>query len=122
MTIDSRIFRNALGCFPTGITVITTCDAKGAPVGVTVSSFTSVSLDPPLILFCLDNKTQRLEAFRSNQHFAVNVLRHSQIELSNRFSGRDEQLWREVEFRSGEQGVPLIEGCLACFECVREII
>ena len=88
MSFDPRTFRNALGCFPTGVTIVTTLGGDSLPVGVTVSSFTSVSLSPPLVLFCLDDRNSGLEAFRRCSHFSINVLSEEQRELSHRFSSR----------------------------------
>jgi flavin reductase (DIM6/NTAB) family NADH-FMN oxidoreductase RutF len=117
MTFDSRTLRNALGCFATGVAVVTTIDADGLPTGVTVSSFTSVSLEPPLILFCLDNQNTSLKAFRSSGHFAVNVLRAEQRELSIRFANRCEDKWIGMDFERGTSGVPILKDCLAVLEC-----
>jgi flavin reductase (DIM6/NTAB) family NADH-FMN oxidoreductase RutF len=73
MNFDRRAFRNALGCFATGVTVVTTVTDAGDPVGLTANSFSSVSLDPPLVLFCLDRASQNLDAFRASGRFAVNA-------------------------------------------------
>lgn len=122
MRFDSRTFRKALGCFPTGVTVATTRAGNGAPVGVTVSSFTSVSLTPPLVLFCLDNRNGSLAAFRAAGHFAVNVLRSDQREVSIRFSSGLEDKWRGFVYDTWETGSPIIPGCLAALECATEAI
>ena len=73
MTIDPREFRNTVGCFATGITVITTLDVDGAPIGLTANSFTSVSLEPAMILFCLDRKVASFESFAVGKAFAINI-------------------------------------------------
>ena len=73
MTIDTKEFRNTVGCFATGITVITTVDVDGLPIGLTANSFTSVSLDPPMVLFCLDRKVASFESFAVGKGFAVNI-------------------------------------------------
>ncbi|MDR3440818.1 flavin reductase family protein [Telmatospirillum sp.] len=117
MSFDSRAFRNALGCFPTGVTVVTTLDGNGAPLGVTVSSFTSVSLSPPLVLFCLDDKNSWIEEFERNGHFAINVLSEDQQDLSVRFSGRMADKWAGVAFERWTSGVPILPSCQANFEC-----
>lgn len=118
MTIDSRAFRNALGCFATGITVITTVEPDGTPVGVTVNSFSSVSLDPPLVLFCLGRASQSLAAFESAGAYAVNILADDQQDLSNRFANRNlQERWDGVAAERGVTGVPLLKGCLATIEC-----
>ena len=117
MSFDPRTFRKALGCFPTGVTIVTTLGNDSLRIGVTVSSFTSVSLSPPLVLFCLDDKNSGLEAFRQNGHFAVNVLSEDQKELSALFSDRKHDKWTGVAFESWSSGVPIIDGCVANFEC-----
>lgn len=118
MTVDSRAFRRALGCFATGVTVVTSLDPdSNAPVGVTVSAFSSLSLDPPLVLFCLGNQTSSLDAFRRAGSFVVNVLGEGQRELSNRFAGRAEDKWAGVALVPGLLGLPVLEGCLANLEC-----
>lgn len=123
MTIDPRAFRNALGCFATGITVVTTLRADGHPVGVTVNSFASVSLDPPLVLFSLARASQTCDMFAKSPAFAVNVLADDQEELSNRFSRRDlEERWDGVPIERWDTGVPVLTGCLAALECDREAV
>jgi flavin reductase (DIM6/NTAB) family NADH-FMN oxidoreductase RutF len=117
MTIDSREFRNTLGCFATGITVITTVDREGGPVGFTANSFTALSLDPPLILFCLDRNATCFESFHRNRHFAVNILTTDQQDISSRFAKSGADKWSGVEFCSGESGAPILAGCLANLEC-----
>jgi flavin reductase (DIM6/NTAB) family NADH-FMN oxidoreductase RutF len=117
MSFDVRTYRKALGCFPTGVTVVTTVDAAGAPIGVTVNSFTSLSLDPPLVLFCLDNKNSGLEAFQRSGHFVINVLRYEQRELSITFASRNIEKWKGVGFDAGHLGAPILHHCLAHFEC-----
>jgi flavin reductase (DIM6/NTAB) family NADH-FMN oxidoreductase RutF len=117
MSIDSREFRDTLGCFATGITVITTVDREGAPVGFTANSFTALSLDPPLILFCLDRNATCFESFHRNRHFAVNVLSAEQQEISNRFAKTGADKWSGVKFESGGDGAPILAGCLASLEC-----
>lgn len=119
MSIDERSFRKALGCFASGVAVMTTADAAGRPVGVTVSAFSSLSLNPPLILFCLDRRTSGIEAFRTGS-FAVNILREDQRELSIRFASRRDDKFAGLECRSGATGAPLLPNCLAVLECTTE--
>lgn len=119
MSIDERSFRKALGCFPTGVTVMTTVDGAGRPVGVTVSAFSSLSLNPPLVLFCLDHHTGGLDAFRSG-HFAVNVLREDQREMSIRFASRRDDKFEGQPTRTGATGCPLLPDSLAVLECAVE--
>lgn len=118
MPVDQRSFRKALGCFASGVTVVTTLYPETrAPAGVTVSAFSSLSLDPPLVLFCLGNRTSSLDAFRSYGHFAINILSEGQRDLSIRFASRSGDKWAGVAAEAGESGVPLIADCLANLEC-----
>jgi flavin reductase (DIM6/NTAB) family NADH-FMN oxidoreductase RutF len=120
---DSRTFRAVLGCFATGITIITTVDKAGTPVGFTANSFTSLSLDPPLVLFCLDRKIASFDAFHSNRHFAINVLRHDQEDLSRRFATSQTDKFNGLEFETWATGCPILKGCLAAFECdIQQVI
>lgn len=123
MTIDTRDFRNALGGFATGITVVTTLDREGSPVGVTVNSFSSVSLDPPLVLFCLGRTAQSFPAFEAAPAFAINILADDQQELSGRFATRTLQdRWQGVAWERWETGCPILAGGLAALECDREAV
>jgi flavin reductase (DIM6/NTAB) family NADH-FMN oxidoreductase RutF/DNA-binding MarR family transcriptional regulator len=114
---DKRAFRTALGCFPTGVTVVTTLDPGGKRIGLTANSFTSVSLDPPLVLWSLAKSAASLPTFVKAPHYAINVLAADQIGLSRRFAGPHPDRFAEVTCREGLGGVPLIEGCAAWFEC-----
>ncbi|MDP3749998.1 MAG: alpha/beta fold hydrolase [Phenylobacterium sp.] len=118
---DARTLRNALGCFGTGVTVVTTVGEDG-PVGVTANSFTAVSLDPPLILFCLSGKSSSLPAFRSAGRFAINVLHIGQQPASNAFAGPQESRFASVKWEMGKLDVPVIVGSLATFECETESV
>ena len=115
-----RDFRKTLGAFATGITVISALSPEGKPIGVTISSFNSVSLDPPLILWSLSLKSPNLEAFRKAEHFAVNVLSAKQQHLSDRFASPLTDRFAYIPTRSGLSGTPLLEGCCAWFECTNE--
>jgi flavin reductase (DIM6/NTAB) family NADH-FMN oxidoreductase RutF/2-polyprenyl-6-methoxyphenol hydroxylase-like FAD-dependent oxidoreductase len=114
---DRRDFRNALGQFATGVTVVTTRDEEGRRVGLTANSFSSLSLDPPLLLFCLDRHAPSLPAFLDCGHFAINVLAADQHHLSRQFSTPAEDKFAGVEVVDGPGGVPLLEGVLARFTC-----
>jgi flavin reductase (DIM6/NTAB) family NADH-FMN oxidoreductase RutF len=118
---DSRAFRDALGLFATGITVVTTRLASGEPLGLTVNSFNSVSLDPPLVLWSLMLGSPSEEAFRACSHYAIHVLADGQQALSNRFAGSREQRFAGLDTTAGLGDVPLLEGCLARFECRNDI-
>ena len=118
MPVDDTTFRRTLGQFATGVTVITTWDsATDQPVGVTINSFSSLSLDPPLVLFCLALRSPLLEVFRSNGHYAVNILAQEQSGLSSTFAQRGDDKFAEVSFRQGAGRVPVIDGCVAALEC-----
>ncbi len=114
---DVRDFRRALSQFPTGVTVITTNDEQGSPVGVTASSFNSVSVEPPLILWSIDKGAHSLAAFENSQHFAVNVLSRDQVDLSNRFASRGEDKFKDVIYGKGVGDSPLLNDYSAQFEC-----
>lgn len=119
--LDPRTFRDALGCFATGIAVVTTLEPDGTPVGVTVNSFSSVSLDPPLVQFCLGRAAMSFAAFTAAPSFAVNILADDQADLSVRFSRRDQQeRWGGVAVERWDSGVPILAGCLASLECDME--
>ena len=122
MKFDRRAFRNALGCFATGVTVVTTVTDAGEPVGLTANSFSSVSLDPPLVLFCLDRASHNLGAFRAAGRFAVNVLGDDQRDLSVRFSTTIGDRWDGVVWDRWETGAPVLNGCLAALDCETEAI
>lgn len=115
-----RDFRNALGRFATGVTVVTALAADGEPIGVTISSFNSVSLDPPLILWSLSLQSPNLEAFRNASHYAVNVLASGQQALSDRFASRRSDRFADLPRHVGQAGVPLLDACCAWFECSHE--
>ena len=120
---DLRDLRRAFGQFATGVTVVTTRAESGRRVGLTANSFASVSLDPPLVLWCVDRDAGSLEAFRACTHFAVNVLSASQHHLSRQFATPAEDKFAGVDTREGPAGVPLLEGTLAHFVCrnVRQV-
>ena len=117
-TFDARSFRDALGWFATGVTVITTVAADGAPVGITANSFSSVSLDPPLVLFSLARKAYSLKAFQDAGRFAINVLAADQAKVSNRFATALTEKWQGLKYECWSSGCPMITGALASFDCV----
>ncbi|MBF6231451.1 flavin reductase family protein [Nocardia farcinica] len=112
---DLRAYRRSLGCFPTGITVMTAAHA-GLRVGVTANSFASVSLEPPLVLWALRTDSPSLPVFRDSGHFAVNVLSWHQEELSRRFATPAEDKFAGLDVGEGLGGAPLLGGCAARFE------
>ncbi len=113
---DPRILRRALGNFATGVTIVTARDGEDM-VGVTANSFSSVSLDPPLVLWSIDKRSGSLPVFRRATHFAVNVLAMDQIELSNRYARPHEDRYAGVSWRTGEGGCILLDGTSANFQC-----
>lgn len=114
---DAAAFRQALGSFATGVTIITTRDAAGEPVGLTVNSFNSVSLNPPLVLWSLAETSNSLPIFRAASHWAVHVLSSDQEALSGRFARRGENKFAGAELEPGVGDVPLLRGCSARFQC-----
>ncbi|MEW5248407.1 flavin reductase [Microbulbifer sp. 2201CG32-9] len=117
MSFDPKDFRRALGQFPTGVTVITTRDAGGAPIGMTASSFNTLSIDPALVLWSIDKRAWSLESFTKGRGFAVNVLRNDQVELSNGFARRGEDKFAGIDTRDCANGSPLLPDVAAWFEC-----
>ena len=119
---DPRTLRDALGCFATGVTVVTTLDEAGQPVGLTANSFSSVSLDPPLILFCLARSSTNVERFRQAEHFAINVLHIGQQPTSGVFARSQADRFQDVAWETWDTGAPILSGALASFECGTEQI
>lgn len=117
MGIGPDEFRHVLGHFASGVTVVTTWDADGRPTGLTASAFTSVSLEPPLILVCVDHKAQSYPALRASGRFAVNVLAVEHETLSRRFATTDADKFNEVGYHPGPLGLPLLPEALAHLEC-----
>jgi flavin reductase (DIM6/NTAB) family NADH-FMN oxidoreductase RutF len=114
---DPRALRNAFGAFATGITVITTRQADGTPRGFTANSFTSVSLDPPLLLVCLAKTAHSAEAFIQAPYFAVNILAEDQKAVSGLFASRAPDKFDQCAWRPGHADTPMIDGALAQFAC-----
>jgi flavin reductase (DIM6/NTAB) family NADH-FMN oxidoreductase RutF len=115
--LDTRSLRNVLGCYATGVAILTTRSAAGENIGVTINSFSSVSLDPPLILFSLLNSAVNLTHFQQAAAFNVNILSHQQESLSNMFARPSTANWEEVVFTAAENGCALLDGSLAQMEC-----
>lgn len=120
MSIDGRELRNALGRFATGVCVITTVDSNQRALGMTANSFSSVSLDPPLVLWNLQNGSDVYDAFSAPAHFAINVLAKEQLELSNQYARKGEHLLSSEHYRIGRTGSPVIRDALVSFECSLE--
>jgi len=119
---DPRTLRDALGCFATGVTVVTCLKRDGTPAGLTVNSFTSVSLKPPLLLVCVDKTANSAPALIAASHFAVNVLQTGQQPASIRFSTRDEDRFGATPWACGEAGAPILGESLGVFECQRHAV
>ena len=122
MSFDSLTFRRALGNFATGVAVVTAPDRDGEHRGITVNSFSSVSLEPPLILFCLDKGALSFTCLTEAECFAVNVLRAEQQALSVRFAMAKADKWEGVDFDLWPGDVPVLRDCLATLLCRREAL
>jgi flavin reductase (DIM6/NTAB) family NADH-FMN oxidoreductase RutF len=115
--VDSSLYRRACGQFATGITVVTVVDSEGRPHGMTVNSFSSVSLDPPLVLVSIDLRNAILGHFIATSFFAINVLAERQEHLSQRFSSTSANRFEGIEWHSAISGTPLLDDALAHLEC-----
>lgn len=120
--IDLVEFRRALSSYATGVAVVTTLDVHDEKVGMTISSFNSVSLDPPLVLWSIADDSLSYDIFTRANHFAVHVLAMHQQELSSRFSQSGENKFDGFDCREGIHGVPILPEFAACFECSTEHI
>jgi len=115
--IGADDFRRVLGHFASGVTVLTTCDVDAKPTGLTASAFTSVSLDPPLVLICVDHKSQSYPHIKERGCFAVNILSAEQQHISRRFASSQLDKFDEVPHTITDRGLPLIHGAIAHLEC-----
>jgi flavin reductase (DIM6/NTAB) family NADH-FMN oxidoreductase RutF len=122
MSFDIRAFRQALGCFPTGVAVITATGAGGAHKGITVNSFTSVSLDPPLVLWCIDRKSDRFEAFIHANGYTISLLGTAHEEVSARLAKQGAHSLNGIDLLETELGPPALSDALAFFECKSEAV
>lgn len=118
----SEPFRRALGCFATGVAVVTALDEQSMPVGITISSFNSVSLEPPLVLWSVGKRADGYKAFKNATHFAVNVLAKHQLPLSQQFATRSSDKFSGIPCHDGIAGVPLLSDAAASFECETEAV
>ncbi len=117
---DIRLLRDAFGCFMTGVTVVTTLAEDGTPIGFTANSFSSVSLDPPLLLVSVSNRSASLEHFTGGRGFAVNILSEGQKALSNTFARPSEDRFDGIDWAAGPYGAPVLAGASAWFDCSLE--
>ncbi|HWZ27272.1 MAG TPA: flavin reductase family protein [Gemmatimonadales bacterium] len=120
--VDAALFRQLLGRFATGVTVITTRNPAGEPEGMTASSVASVSLDPPLLLVSVDHQNVMHEALARASHFVVNILAADQEALSRRFAELEENRFDGVGFHTSQLGLPILDGVVAHLECARDAV
>ena len=118
--LDSKALRNAFGSYMTGVTVITAMTDDGKPVGFTANSFTSVSLEPPLLLVCPAKSLSSFDVFANCKNFAVNILSEDQQNISNIFAGSKDDRFSQIDWHKDEQGNPIIDGALTHFSCKTE--
>ncbi len=118
INFDSQKLRDTFGCFATGVTVVSTVNGSGEFFGLTANSFTSLSLDPPLVLFCLDYKALSFDTFRETSHFVVNVLGEDQEELSAHFARSSVDKWNGVDYETWRTGCPVLLDSIAVLECL----
>lgn len=117
MSIDSQELRRVLGHFATGVTVITTKDESGAPFGLTANAFTSLSLNPPLILICVDKTAQCYSCFVASNVFTVNFLSENQEEISRRFATKGVDKFAGLKWQQGTNGAAILDGVIGYLEC-----
>jgi len=115
--MDPRELRNAFGCFASGITVVSLRDDQGKPTGVTVSSFSSLSLDPPLCMFSLGKTQMSCRWIEEGSRFNINVLSHAQEKSAWQFAKPMDDKFEGIDWYEGQNGIPVIEGSLCHFEC-----
>jgi flavin reductase (DIM6/NTAB) family NADH-FMN oxidoreductase RutF len=116
---DRRAFRKALGTFLTGVTVVATLQQDGEPRGFTANSFTSVSLDPPLVLICIAKTASSYPVFAAAEHFSVNVLAEAQADISSLFATKSAEKFAKTNWRKGPAGSPILDSVVAWFDCQR---
>lgn len=117
MAVDKQEFRRVLSHFAAGVTVVTTCGADGLPYGLTATAFTAVSLEPPLVLVCVDKRAESHPHFHDSKVFAVNFLGEGHEEISRRFAVSGGDKFTGCAFRSGGTGAPVLDGVLGHVEC-----
>lgn len=122
MTFDTRAFRAALGAFPTGVAVITTAASAEHHLGITVNSFTSVSLEPPLVLWCMDKKSDRYHAFTKARCYTVSILGTEHQDVSSRLANRGSHSLDGIALKATRLGPPALADALAIFECEAEAV
>jgi flavin reductase (DIM6/NTAB) family NADH-FMN oxidoreductase RutF len=117
MPVEKVEFRQALGYFAAAVTVVTVNREEGGPAGITVTAFSSLSLEPPLVLVCIDKRAKLHAAFQKGSAFAVNILKDDQEAVSRRFASSEPEQFREIGYTNGPLGAPLIQGVVCAIEC-----
>ncbi len=120
--IDPKALRNTLSCFPTGVAIATSVARDGTPIGVTISSFNSVSMDPPLVLWSLARNAGSLPEYLAHPGFAINILSAEQATLCKLFSSPERNRFAALDWHAGHNGVPVIAGCAATLECTTHAV
>ena len=122
-SFDKTEFRNTLGGFATGVTVVTAKDLDGEGyVGMTANSFNSVSMDPPLVLWSIGRNARSLSAFEQASNFAIHILAEDQIDVSNHFATQQDDKFAEADYREGIEGVPVLNGCSIVLQCKTKML
>lgn len=122
MSVDAGTFREALGRFASGVCVVTTASSGGETAGVTITSFTSLSLDPPLVLFCIGRRSTSVDAFLACRAFAINLLSARQEDLSELFASQTPDKFAGIAWQAGRNGCPLLPDGLGSLECETETV
>ncbi|WP_200759742.1 flavin reductase family protein [Effusibacillus dendaii] len=118
MTVEKeKLFKEIMGSYPTGVTIVTTTDSEGNPLGLTVNSFTSVSINPLLVLWCIDKRASSFEAFQQCSGFAIHTLASDQKELCWAFAGKEPDRFSKAEWSLSERNLPIIQGSYGVMEC-----
>ena len=116
-TLDTKLLKKTLGKYLTGVTIVTSTDYDGNPIGMTVNSFTSVSLQPSLVLWCIDKKQPSYNSFMNANGYAVNILSKDQNDLCYKFASQLDDKFENVNWKRSENGFPLVKNSLAWFDC-----
>lgn len=120
--ITSEQFRRACGLWATGVSIVTTVDGTGRPYGLTMNAVTSLSLNPPMFVVCVDNGSDTLKPMQESKVFCVNILTQAQQDLSNRFAKKGEDKFNGIAFTVGVTGAPVLAGTLVSIECAVQSI
>ncbi len=120
--IDPKALRDTLSCFPTGVAIATTSARDGTPIGVTISSFNSVSMDPPLVLWSLASNAGSLPEYMAHKGFAINILSSDQVALCKLFSSQERDRFASLNWTRGLHGLPILADCAATLECTTHAV